>query len=104
MDPAESQALRAWLALHQCAAAALGHRNWRRLCSQGRVMAGAHCGQYVSGLPAAQVHALIDALLRGEEIPVHLMHRHRSGHPESSRLRWVDGQLFMVFGDRIEVA
>ena len=101
MDPDESQALCAWLALHQCAAAALGHRNWRRICSHGRVMSGPHSGQYVSGIPVLAAQAFVQALLHGETIPVHLMHGHRSGNYESSCLRLVDGQLLMVFGDRI---
>ena len=104
MDPDESQALRAWLAMHHCAAAALGHRNWRRICSHGRVMSGPHSGQYVSGIPVPAAQALIQALLRGEAIPVHLMHRRRSGNYETSRLRLVNGQLLMVFSDRTELA
>ena len=104
MDSDKSQALRAWLALHQGAAAALGHRNWRRLCSHGRVMSGPYSGQYVSGIPVPVAEAFVQALLHGEAIPVHLMHGHRPGTHESSCLRLVDGRLVMFFGDRIELA
>ena len=104
MDPTERLALRKWLAMYKSAGAALGDRNWRLLCSYGRVMCGPHGGLYVSGIPMPAAQAFIAALLRGEEIPVHLMHRHRSGNYESSSLRLVDGQLVMRFDDRTELA
>ncbi len=104
MDPNESQALRARLAMHKSAEVALGSRNWRLLCSYGRVMSGPHSGQYVSGIAMPATQALIQALLRGEEIPVHLMHRHVSGNYESSRLRFDGSRLWMYFADRTEPA
>jgi hypothetical protein len=43
---------------------------------------------------------LVQRLLAGDTVEVHLLHRHRSGNYESSSLRWTDGQLVMVFGAR----
>ena len=82
----------------------LGDRNWRLVHSYGRVMSGPYAGLYVSGIPMPVVQAFIDALLRDEEIPVHLMHRHVSGNYESSRLRWDGARLWMHFADRTEPA
>lgn len=104
MDPKERLALRKWLAMYQSAGAALGDRNWRLLCSYGRVMSGPHGGLYVSGIPMPAAQAFIAALLRGEEVPVHLMHRHVSGNYESSRLRFDGTRLWMCFADRAELA
>ena len=104
MDPTERLALRKWLAMYQSAGAALGDRNWRLLCSYGRVMSGPHSGLYVSGIPMPAAQAFIAALLRGEEISVHLMHRHVSGNYESSRLRFDGTRLWMHFADRTELA
>lgn len=104
MDPHESRALRAWLGLYPSARLMLGDRNWRLLHSYGRVMSGPHSGLYVSGIPMSAVQAFVDALLRGEEIPVHLMHRHVSGNYESSRLRFDGTRLRMHFADRTELA
>ena len=104
VDSAESQALRAWLGMYQTARVVLGDRNWRLMHSYGRVMSGPHSGQYVSGIPMPATQAFVQVLLRGEEIPVHLMHRHVSGNYESSRL-WFDGnRLWMQFADRTELA
>ena len=46
----------------------------------------------------------MQALAQGEQVHVHLMHRHRSGNYEVSRTRLVDGRLEMVFKDRVEPA
>ena len=104
MDPDESQALLAWLGLYQTAQVALGDRNWRLIHSYGRVMDGPHSGRYISGIPMSAVQAFMDALLRGEEFSVHLMHRHVSGNYESSRLRFDGNRLWMHFDDRTELA
>jgi hypothetical protein len=82
----------------------LGRRGWGLLRSYGRVMSGTYSGLYVSALPAAEVRTLLMALKRGERIPVHLMHRHRSGCYESSRLSLTEGRLLMHYPDRTEPA
>ena len=104
MDSDELRALRAWLGMYQSARVVLGNRNWRLAFSYGRVMSGPHAGLYVSGIPMPAVQAFIEALLRGEEIPVHLMHRYVSGNYESSRLRFDGIRLWMHFADRTELA
>lgn len=104
MEPDESHAFREWLALYHSAGILFGNRNWRLVHSYGRVMSGPYAGLYVSGIPMPAVQAFIDALLRDEEIPVHLMHRHVSGNYESSRLRWDGARLWMHFADRTELA
>ena len=67
-------------------------------------MSGPHSGQYVSGLPDVEVRALVDALVAGHRVDIHLMHRHKSGNYESSRLHIVAGALMMTFPDRDEMA
>ena len=103
-DSQESQALLARLGMYQSASQALGERNWRLVHSYGRVMSGPYSGLYMSGIPMSAVEAFMDALLRGEEIPVHLMHRHVSGNYESSRLLFECKRLWMRFDDRTELA
>jgi hypothetical protein len=78
----------------------LGERAWSLLCTYGRLMSGPHSGSYVSGVPFAVQREIVRRLAAGETLPVHLMHRHRSGHYESSSLRWTQGELIMVFADR----
>lgn len=79
----------------------LGAQQWSLLRRFGKCMAGPpHSGLYVSGLPFAEVHRLLDALAAGETVPIHLMHRHRSGHYERSSLRLHQGVLVMVYADR----
>jgi hypothetical protein len=95
---------REWHRLSQEAEALMGARGWSLLRRYGRLMTGPYSGQYVSGLPTEEVRALFQALKRGERVPVHLMHRHRSGHYESSCLSLVDGRLLMHFSDRAEGA
>ncbi len=90
--------------LAQDAEALLGPHGWTLLRTYGRLMSGRFSGQYVSALPDAEVRALLTALQRGEKIPVHLMHRHRSGCYESSRLSLAEGGLMMNYLDRIESA
>jgi hypothetical protein len=90
--------------LHRHAEAVLGAKCWRLVCSYGRFMSGLHSGQYVSGVPPDAAKAVVDALVRGEQVEVHLMHKHRSGNYESSALRLCNGRLVMVFDDREERA
>jgi hypothetical protein len=78
----------------------LGSQQWALLCTYGKCMGGSHSGLYVSGLPYAEVHRMLDALATGETIAVHLMHRHRSGDYERSSLRLRQGVLIMVYPDR----
>ena len=98
------QALRDREALDKHAERVLGQRGWRLLCTFGRVMAGPATGLYVSALAAPDARQLVDSLARGDEVLVHLMHRHRSGCYESSSLRLQDGQLVMRFAGREEIA
>lgn len=70
----------------------------------GRLMSGAYSGQDVSALPGAGVRALLEALQRGDRIPVHLMHRHRSGCYDSSWLTLAEGRLLMHYPNRTEPA
>lgn len=78
----------------------LGERPWFLLSAYGKLMDGPRAGFYVSGLASDAQLELVHRLVRGETIPVHLMHRHRSGHYEVSFLRWSPGGLVMVFRDR----
>jgi hypothetical protein len=84
--------------------ALLGSVGWALLRTYGRVMSGTHSGRYVSALPCAEVRVLLQALQHGVGIPVHLMHRHRSGCHESSWLSLVEGRLLMHFPERTEPA
>jgi hypothetical protein len=88
---------RKWGSMAQESEALLGPTGWALLRSYGRVMSGTYSGQYVSALPSAEVQNLLHALKRGERIPVHLMHRHRSGCYESSSLSLVEGRLLMHY-------
>lgn len=97
-------AVHEWHRLAHEGEAVLGPTGWVLLRRYGRMMSGTFSGQYVSGLPAAEVRALLEALQRGERIPVHLMHRHRSGCYESSSLSLVHGRLLMHYSDRTEPA
>lgn len=92
------------LDLQSQARALLGDRAFSLLVSYGRLMSGRHTGRYVSGLPAIEQLKLAQRLTDGDEVPVHLMHRHLSGNYESSSLRLLNGKLIMVFRDREEVA
>lgn len=97
-----------WLLAHRdlCryAVSVLGERGWFLLRSYGRLMNGPSSGRYVSALSTEAARSLVDALARGDEIDVHLMHRHVSGNYESSTLRFEGGQLVMRFPDREERA
>jgi hypothetical protein len=79
----------------------LGRVQWFLFSCYGKCMSGPpYSGLYVSGMPFAEVHRLLDALAGGETIPVHLMHRHRSGHYQRSSLSLRQGVLMMVYADR----
>lgn len=93
-----------WHQLAQEAEALLGERGWTLLRSFGRMMSGPYSGRYVSALAPDEVRRLLAALRRGAQIPVHLMHRHRSGTYESSWLALADGRLVMHYADRTEAA
>jgi hypothetical protein len=90
----------AMLDMHREGERMLGRAAWRLLCGYGRFMNGPHSGSYVSGVPFAVQRDVVARLVRGETVDVHLMHRHRSGHYESSSLRWSPAGLVMVFADR----
>ena len=106
MNEAEKSALWARVELTQTAQAKLGVKQWGLLNSYGKLMTGPPLGGlYVSGIPCEVAKEFVDALVRGETIEVHLMHRHRSGHYEASSLRMLrDGRLVMMFDDREELA
>ena len=84
------------------AEAVLGSQQWSLLRTYGKCMSGPPFGGlYVSGLPAREVEHLLKALAGGGTVPIHLMHRHRSGDHESSCLRLGSrGALVMVYPDR----
>lgn len=82
----------------------LGAAGWRLFEQYGRVTVGPKSGLYVSALSSDEVTQLLEALARGEVLPIHLMHRHVSGHYESSRLLLVEGKLVMRFAERDEAA
>jgi hypothetical protein len=78
----------------------IGERAWRLLSFYGKLMAGPRSGSYVSALAFDEQLALVRRLQSGATVPVHLMHRHRSGDYRSSSLRWTSAGLVMVFSDR----
>jgi hypothetical protein len=95
---------RDWERLTQEGEALLGPIGWTLLRRYGRLMSGTYSGHYVGALPDANVRALLEMLRRGGRIPVHLMHRHRSGCYESSWLSLAEGRLWMHYPDRTEPA
>lgn len=98
------EATREWHRLEVEAEELLGPTGWGLLRSYGRLMSGPYSGRYVSALPFSDVRQLLLALRRGERIPVHLMHRHRSGNYESSVLSLSEEGLVMHYADRSELA
>jgi hypothetical protein len=100
----ELEAAREWHRLGEEGEAVLGTGGWSLFRSFGRIMSGAYSGRYVSALPREEVLALLEALRRGERIPIHLMHRHRTGHYEASCLSLDEGRLMMHYVDRSEPA
>jgi hypothetical protein len=97
-----AEAHRACVELDRVANRLLGPETWFLVSAYGRVMTGPYVGKYVNALPPAEGLALVDALGRGERVPVHLMHRHRSGSLESSDLCFRGQRLTMLFADREE--
>jgi hypothetical protein len=93
-----------WHGLAQEGEALLGRTGWSLMRGYGRMMSGPHSGQYVSALPVAEVRVLLQALQRGERVPVHLMHRHHSGRYEASWLSLANGRLAMHYPDRTDPA
>lgn len=105
MDEDAKRALWARVELTQYGEEKLGPPQWSLLCSYGKLMTGPPLGGlYVSGIHCEAARDIIDSLVRGETVDVHLMHRHRSGHYEASSLRWRHGCFWMVFDDRVELA
>lgn len=94
------EAFRQRLQVRQQAENLLGADAWYLLVCYGKFMDGPYAGSYVGGIPVDDQRALVDQLARGETVPVHLMHRHRSGCAKSSSLRWSGSTLVMVFDDR----
>lgn len=92
------------LELRRKADSLLGARAWFLVSCYGKVRGGPAAGSYVSSLPTPVQLDLVRQLSRGVKVPVHLMHRHKSGEYEQSDLRWAQGDLFMVFNDREELA
>ena len=88
------------LMVRQLAERLIGEDAWYLLVCYGKFMDGPYAGSYVGGVPVAVQCALVERLARGETVPVHLMHRQRSGSYESSSLRWSGSTLVMVFDDR----
>jgi hypothetical protein len=97
-------AAREWHSLAQEGEALLGPTGWSLLRGYGKLMTGTYSGLYVSALPSSEVRAMLRTLQRGGRIPVHLMHRHRSGCYESSSLSLTEGRLLMHYSDRTETA
>jgi hypothetical protein len=104
MDQPAFEFFRLRLEIHRKAEHLLGSRPWFLLSCYGKLMDGPHAGSYVSALSAQEQLELLHRLVRGETVPVHLMHRHKSGHYEMSSLRWSQGELWMVFRDRKVIA
>ena len=95
----------AHLSLNRYAHEALGPEQWRLLQYFGKVMdGGTSGGLYVSGLPCDLARGIVEKLIAGEVVAVHLMHRHRSGNYEASSLWLHAGRLIMLFDDRSEFA
>lgn len=63
----------------------LGVRGWMLLTCEGKLIGGLYSGSYVSSRPSAEQVAYAHALLKGETLSIHLMHRHL-GANEMSRL------------------
>lgn len=86
------------------AQALLGQRALSLLESYGKFMEGPRSGFYVSAASGEELLAIAKRLHDGQTLPIHLMHRHRSGDYEPSSLRWTDGRFVMVFADREQLA
>lgn len=105
MDDSASHEFQRYINVRREVEGLIGERAWALISSYGRFMDGPRSGLYVSGVASAVQLEIVQALARGELVPVHLMHRHVSGNNESSALRWSrSGGLVMVFEDRDEKA
>ncbi|RCW71798.1 hypothetical protein DES41_104618 [Pseudorhodoferax soli] len=82
----------------------LGVRGWMLLTCEGKLIGGPYFGSYVSSRPSAEQVAYAHALLEGETLSIHLMHRHLGGKRHVSSLRWRAEGLVMVYSDRQELA
>lgn len=95
----------AYQALKCYAHGALGPTQWRLIEYFGKVMSGPpYGGLYVSGIPSNVARLIVEHLMAGEIVKVHLMHRHRSGCYEASDLCLRAGRLIMLFDNRCEFA
>ena len=103
LNPA-MDAAREWHQLGLDGESLLGVTGWRLFRGYGRLMSGPYSGSYVSALPIDEARRLLVAMQRGERIPVHLMHQHRSGTYESSVLSLFAGRLVMHYADHSELA
>jgi hypothetical protein len=104
MNKTARRAFEEQLEMYRYAEKVLGSKAWHLLVGYGRVMTGPYVGQYVSGLPTEVTRELVELLVDGKELHVHLMHRHVSGIYESSRTRYDGSKLWMLFADRSELA
>ena len=104
MDDSTDNLFRRLIEVNQQAERLIGARAWALLRSYGKVMGGPKSGFYVSGLAFDEQLKLVQRLVNGETVQVHLMHRHKSGNYESSALRLSSAGLVMVFSDREERA
>jgi hypothetical protein len=82
----------------------LGVRGWMLLTCEGKLTEGPCSGSYVSSRPSAEQIGYAHALLKGETLNIHLMHRHLGGKRDVSSLRWQAEGLVMVYSDREELA
>lgn len=95
----------AYQSLKRYAQDVLGPAQWRLIEYYGKLMTGPPLGgMYVSGIPSSVARVIVDELIAGQVVQVHLMHRHRSGCYEASDLCLRDGRLIMLFDDRCEFA
>jgi hypothetical protein len=105
LSGAEKKEWGEYLALTKYARDAMGPEQWRLVKYFGKIMdGGPHGGLYVSGLPIAEARLIVENLMEGRSVAVHLMHRHRSGVYETSTLCRRAGRLIMLFDERSEFA
>jgi hypothetical protein len=94
-----------YLVLNEYASDSLGPKQWRLVQGFGKIMdGGQNSGLYISSLSAEEARAIVDDLMDGRIVKVHLMHRHVSGIYEASSLCRRAGRLIMMFDDRSEFA
>lgn len=95
---------RRYIEVRQQAEQLIGARAWALVSSFGKLMDGPQAGLYVSGIAFDEQLAVVRRLACGETVPVHLMHKHKSGNYQASALRLSSSGLVMVFADREELA